>query len=194
MSSILENNFSSTRGSMNPSIQPGDIILVHSGSSFIARGITLFMKRYIRKHNYTCKPYHHAATVIQDGERIMIAEANQDGYEIHTPSEAYSNYDWQNRIDVFRPVIGYTGYEKQLISNHAKKYSFEVTRYDFMNFIWWVYYFITGLWIGKNNDRLYCSEAAAELANRVRIGTFVNPQRTNPVDIAVNGNYRLLTT
>lgn len=163
-------------------LTPGDIILVYNGRSFVARGITYFMKRYIRKHGYKYKPYHHAATVIRDEGKLKIAEANAAGWQIGDKLPKH--------YDVFTPIVPFTDVEQQLISECAKQYSYKVTRYDFINFIWWMWYFTFGNWIGRDNERLYCSEGAAELGN-TRHGMFKNPQRTNPVDIATNQNYRM---
>lgn len=168
-------------------LQEGDTILVRDGKTFVPKGIIMFMRRYKRQNNIIdCPDYHHAGTIIEVDGVLHVAEANIKGYQIQPLLQAYSLNTWNNRIDIFRPNVPYTDAEKKAISIDAINYSLIITRYDFLNFIWWMYFLYTGLWIGKDNDRLYCSEAASELINRRRPRTFKSSQRTNPVDIAIN--------
>lgn len=168
-------------------LQEGDTVLVRDGKTFVPKGIIMFMRRYKRQNNIIdCPDYHHAGTIIKHNGILMIAEANKPGYEIRPLLEAYSNDTWNSRIDIYRPKVSFSPSEQRNISLDAINYSLIITRYDFLNFIWWLYFLYTGLWIGKDNDRLYCSEAASELINRRRPGTFKSSQRTNPVDIAIN--------
>lgn len=173
-------------------MKTGDVIVVHSGKSIVPKAIASIMRKYIKKNKYNCKPYHHAGTIVKLDGYFYVAEANKPGFQITRIDDAYNSKSWAERIDIRTPIKPYSDQEQYRLTQAALNYSMKVTRYDYMNFIWWLYYFITGLWIGKNNNRLYCSEAVAELANKIRPGTFKNPQRTNPVDVAVNENYKLL--
>ena len=173
-------------------MKTGDIILVHSGKSFVPKFIAAIMRKYIKRNNLDSKPYHHGGTIVKIDGYFHVAEANKDGFQITRIDDAYSTEAWLKRIDIKTPIVPYTELEQHKLTQSALSYSMKVTRYDYMNFIWWLYYFLTGLWIGKNNNRLYCSEAVAELANKIRPNTFRNPQRTNPVDLAVNINYKKL--
>jgi len=171
-------------------LKPGDIILVRDGRRFIPKGIILFMRRYKRQHNINCLDYYHAGTIIEIEGVLHVAEANKPGYQIQPLLTAYSQETWNNRIDIFRPHIEYSASEVKQLTRAAINYSLIVTRYDNMNLVWWLWFLYTGLWIGKDNDRLYCSEAAAEIANIPRPRMFANPQRTNPVDIAIHTGLR----
>jgi len=55
---------------------PGDIILVHDGSSFIARAIAVAMKIYAEELNVH-PPYnfHHAGTILDVWSKMKVGEA-----------------------------------------------------------------------------------------------------------------------
>jgi len=178
-------------------LQVGDIILVRDGRSLIARGITWWMKIYKREKGINLPAtYHHAGTVIMDEGVLKIAEAEAKGYQIRPLNKAYNGKDWNNRIDVIRPDVPYNDQDKRWLSEKAKDYNQEITRYDFLNFIFQIVLIKTGRWIGpvgkRAENRLYCSEAAATIANYVRPGTFINPAATNPMDIATNRHYHFI--
>jgi len=178
-------------------LQVGDIILVRDGKSFIARGITWWMKIYKKNQRIMMlATYHHAGTVISDEGVLKIAEAVGKGYQINSIEGAYSTQAWKKRIDVIRPDIPYTEKDKKWLSSKAKEYNQEITRYDFLNFFFQIWLIKTGKWIGprgkKAENRLYCSEAVATIANYVRPCTFVNPAATNPMDVATNHNYHFV--
>ena len=178
-------------------MKPGDVILVRDGTSFISRGITLFMKVYKRKRNITlAKTYSHAGTIIDLWGTNYIAEANAKGYQIQKVTEAYSEKDWLNRIDIITPIVPYSEQEWKDISKYAVEYSIKINRYDFLNFIFQLWLIYTGKWIGprgkKAENRFYCSEVVANLANKIRSGTFESPESTNPVDVAINPTYKFI--
>ena len=176
-------------------LKPGDIILVKDGKSFIAKAIMLSLKIYKRKHGITIKDnFHHAGTIVDLWGVLHVAEANQPGYQIQKLDVAYSEKDWKNRIVAYTPVIPYTPEEQKEINKLAVGYSTPVNRYDFLNFYFQLKLIFSGKWEGttgpKAEKRFYCSEAVATIANKVRPDTFENPAATNPVDIAINPNFK----
>lgn len=115
---------------------PGDIILVRDGHSFVSRGIMFFMRIYKRKKGINLKAnYHHAGTIVQSWGVLKVAEAVGKGFKVHRLEEAYSEKEWNERIDVITPDIEYTSEEQQLVSKTAEEYSLKINRYDFMNFL-----------------------------------------------------------
>ena len=176
-------------------IETGDVLMIKDGKSLIAKGIMYFMRLYKKRKNITNIPenYHHVARVIDLWGMPHIAEANQPGFQIQKPNDAYSDYDWLHRIDIYRPIKPYTEEEKRLLSKQAVYYSTKVNRYDFMNFIYQVKLILTGIWSGPTGDkatkRFYCSEAAATLENDIRPNSFKLPAAVNPVDVVASGLY-----
>lgn len=179
-------------------IKVGDILCVRNGKSFIARAITYFMKIYKRKRGISkdFPNYHHSAIVIDVWGVMYIAESVSKGFKIHKFDEAYSEKSWKERIDIITPVTPYTEIEAEMLCKIAVTYSFNITRYDFFNFIWQILLILFGRWMGpkgkKAENRLYCSEAVATIINYVRPDTFRNPSATNPIDVATSKSYRFL--
>jgi hypothetical protein len=176
-------------------MKAGDIILVHSGKSFISRSIAFFMRKYQQQVGVTAKyDYHHCGTIIDVWGKLHIAEANVKGYQIQTLDEAYTVEQYEENIEVKTPLVPYTQDEQDAISRLAVHYSMDITRYQVSNFLLWIIKMKTNLWIGrkgkKAEQRLYCSEAVATLANYVRPGTFDHPEMINPIDVDINPNYK----
>lgn len=176
----------------------GDVLLVYDGSSFVAKGIQFFMRKYRRKKKIiTLKNYHHSANVIEIWGYLHIAEAIGKGYAVNKPLKAYSLNSWKTRVHILTPIKPYKESEKRELSEAATGYSLKLTRYDYFNFLFQIWLIMTGKWIGpkgkKAENRFYCSEATATLANIIRPGTFKLPAATNPIDVAINEHYRLRT-
>ncbi len=182
----------------NTPVQVGDIICVRDGKSFVPRGIQWFMKVYKKKKKLDpdIPLYHHNGIIIEVWGKFFIAEAVKEGFKIHSMDEAYSEATWENRIDIIRPNMPLSSYEKEILCRIATKFNMKITRYDFLNFFFQIWLIYTGKWIGprgeKAENRVYCSEAVATIYNYVRAGCFENPAATNPIDVAINPNFHLV--
>lgn len=175
-------------------MKAGDIILVHSGKSILAKGITYYMRRYLEKMNIDTEgmPYvpHHAGTIVDVWGELHVAEAVGRGYVVQPLLKAYSEKEWDERVEVRTPRIAYTKQQQEQISKLAVRYSLSGVPYDVFNFVFQIIYIKTGKWIGpkgkKAENKFYCSEVTATLAETIQPGTFKNPAATNPVDIYLN--------
>jgi len=177
-------------------LEIGDILGVHSGKSFIARGITSEMKHFCKKFNIPYKKiYHHNARVVDLWGKIWICEANKPGVQTLRPLEAYGKEDWENRIDIFKPIIPYTEKQKRLISEYSVNFSNKQTRYDFFNFVFHMIYNRTGVWVGpkgkRAENRMHCSELVATVENYIDPLAFDNPAGANPMVVVTNKKFRL---
>ena len=180
-------------------LQVGDILGVRDGKSFVARGISYYMRKFCKKHNILYKKiYHHNARVVDIWGELFICEANAKGVQTQKPLEAYSQKDWDNRIDIFRPIIPYTEAEKRNISKLSVNYSNKQTRYDFLNQIYHIIYIKTGKWIGpkgkKAEYRMYCSELIATVEDYIRQITFKENFDTNKMMVVNNNKLTLIKT
>lgn len=178
-------------------LQEGDILLVYGGRSLLARSIIAFMIIYKRKLGLiTRKNYHHAATIVKVNDELRVGEAVAKGYQVVPLLHAYTPDEWVNRVDIIRSVPEYSRSERKLSSMLAVDYSLEITRYDIFALLYQIKKVIKGYWSGPEGlqaeNRFYCSEAAATIANKVRPGTFDDPAATNPIDIAINKNFRYI--
>lgn len=179
-------------------MKAGDIILVHSGKSILARGITYYMKLYLKSLGYDPSEFayipHHAGTIIDVWGELHVAEAVGRGYVVQPLLKAYTPDEWDTRVEVIEPVIPYTKDQQEQISKLAIKYSLSGVPYDYFNFLFQIALIKTGKWLGpkgkKAENRFYCSEIAATLAEKIQPGTFSNPAATNPVDILLNEKFR----
>lgn len=180
-------------------LQPGDILAVRDGKSFVARGITYYMIKYCKKYNIPYKKiYHHNARVVDIWGENYICEANAKGVQTQKPLVAYTQKDWDTRIDLFRPIIPYTETEKKNISKLSVNFSNIQTRYDFLNLFYNIIYIKTGKWIGpkgkKAEYRMYCSELIATVEDYIRPLTFEEPFATNPMMVVTNSTLTLINT
>lgn len=173
----------------------GDTLSVYGGRSFLARGITMTMKLYVKrlKIDIDPVPHHSAKIVLHDGE-MCVAESLENGPVVRPLLKAYTEKEWKNRIIVHTPKIPFSEQELKIINEKAEDLALEGTPYDHVNFIFSFIKAFTGIWLGpKDKDaeyRFYCSEEAATLDNYARPGMHRNPAASNPVDIAINPNYR----
>lgn len=176
-------------------LKPGDTLSVYGGRSFLAKGITMTMKLYVKrlKIDIDPVPHHSAKIILHDGE-LCVAESLANGPVVLPLLKAYTKSEWRNRIIVHSPKVPFSQQEIEKISDKAETLALEGTPYDQANFIFSFIKAFTGLWLGpkgKNAEyRFYCSELAATLDNYVRSGMHRNPEASNPVDIAINKNYR----
>lgn len=178
-------------------MKPGDIILVHSGYSILAKTITAFMKEYLRENGIDPKtlPYipHHAGTIVDMWGELHVAESVGKGYVVRPLLVAYSETEWENRVKLFTPAVPYSKEEQEKISKQAVKLSLSGIPYDKWSLVFQVIKIKFKRWMGvkgkKAEKKFYCSEAVATLANYIRPGTFENPAAANPVDIYINKNF-----
>ena len=165
-------------------IKEGDIILVQGGS-WIARQIQKWMNIYRRKRGLDQrKLYNHVAVVVDLYGTLYVAEAVAKG--IHVIPNARKYVD-NNDVKLMEWVTPLSKLEGSVFSKEAIKYALEPHRYDFLNFWYQMKYILTGRWSGptfeKSKKRIYCSELAAIVMDKVR-GSFKG--RTwdkNPLDI-----------
>lgn len=183
--------------------KPGDIVLVR-GDRFISKAIRFFMERYRRKLKLPRrKLFNHAAMIIEVWGQLCVAEANEKGIEVTPFDRAYGNR--MNKIKVITPKKAYSKDEQVAISKVAASYAFDPTRYDFPTFVHQIKMItstkveggvITKKWIGpkgeKAEKRLYCTEAVATWANKVRPDTFNEPWTVNPLDVDLNKYYKVI--
>ncbi len=181
----------------------GDIIL-YRGDRFLSKAIRFFMERYRRKLKLPKrKLFNHAAMIIEVWDKLYVAEANKDGIEVNPFEKAYGRK--LKKIKVISPKKAYTKFEKKQISKIASTYAFNPTRYDFFNFLFQIKMVmstsvkddtVTKKWSGpkgkKAENRLYCTEAVATWANKVRPNTFSEPWTVNPLDVDLNKYYKVV--
>jgi hypothetical protein len=177
-------------------VKAGDILCVKPGHGFVSKGIGWWMKLY-KKKNFIkiSEVYSHNARIVDIWGELYVCEANAKGIQTQPLSVAYTEKEWENRINVLVPEIPYNEEELRLINKLSVNYSLVVTRYDYFNFIFHLIQIITGWWIGptgaKAEKKLYCSEFVAHVENLVRPDTFRNDSSVNPIDVAINSNFFL---
>ena len=154
------------------------------------------MKIYARKKGVSV-PYnfsHGGTNDIYDGD-TLIGEAIARGYHIVPSMQAYPQAEWDNNIFVMTPDPPYSDEEKNRAKRTMEELAFTITRYEFLNFFWWIFKIIStnGLWIGPTslkNKRAYCFETVAVIANAARQGSFPEDYATCGVDIYASGHYK----
>ena len=181
-------------------LKPGDIIL-YKGSRWLSRAIRYFMNKYRKKLGLPNRElFSHAAMVISIWGKLYVAEAIGNGITIRPYDVTYANK--KNKIKILTPKKAYTKKEQDNISTIAVAYALEPTRYDFFNFLFQIDMirkqtkYSDKKWAGpvgkKAEKRLYCTEAVATWANKVRPNTFDKPWTVNPVDVDINKYYKVL--
>ena len=172
-------------------LKVGDIVLV-SGTSFLAKGIQLFMNIYRRKLDLPQrKLYNHVAVVVDLYGELYVAEAVGKGVQVIPNAEHYVLSQDCKVLTWFDPL---TPKEQTMFSREAIKYSLQLHRYDVLNFFYQMKYIFTGKWRGptgnKAERRVYCSELAAILMDKIR-GSFNGVTwDKNPLDIELSRDLR----
>lgn len=184
----------------------GDILLVHSGKSFLAKGITMFMKMYLKRKGIdpSTMPFipHHAATIIDVWGKKHVGEAIDKGYVVRSLLKSYTEKEWRERVVILTPITPYTREQQKKISETAITYSLDGTPYDVWNFIYQMImigtttkWFGKGIWLGPKGEeaeaKFYCSEVTANLAHEVDPKVFPHPESINPVDIYFSPYFRI---
>ena len=165
----------------------GDIILTNN-TSFIARAIRLFMRRYAKKLGvHVDKFYNHAAICVEYEGKKLIAESMIKGVQIKQTPEEFLEHNPNHLILTWIDPLSEK--EQELVSDIAINYSLMITRYDFANFIQQIRLINSGIWYGKTGEdaskRLYCSELVAICMDAVR-GVFPHWWSKNPLDIQLS--------
>jgi hypothetical protein len=176
---------------------PGDIGLVKS-NTFLSKGIRFFENLY-RKNIKKLPPiklYSHCFTVVDIWGELYVAEALIKGLAVRPLDEVFKDYTNFSDTIILTPKKKYSAVEQDKISKEAVLSSLKITRYDFIGIVNQAILTTTGKWIGpgdgsKAERRLYCAEAVATWANKVRPKTFDRPAQTNPVDVEINKYYTL---
>jgi len=180
-------------------LSAGDIIL-YRGTGWLSRAIRFFMNKYRKRLGLDERIlYNHAAMIIDYDNDLYVAEANEKGIEIASFKRTYFNRT--GNIKIITPKKAYTVSEKEIVSKAAISNAFQPTRYDFFNF-WFQIKMIRKTtkegykdWDGPTGEeatnRLYCTEAVATWANKVRPNTFDKPWSINPLDIDLNNYYKV---
>jgi len=161
--------------------QVGDVILV-KGSSWLARAIQYFMKKYRRSRNLPNVDVitNHAALIVELWGVLVVVEAGAHGVAVK-----YSIYEYLQKHRVKIKRINKSIHPQ--FSKIASSYFVSPHRYDFLNFIHQIVLIITGYWIGpkkyKATNRLYCSEYVALVLDEC-YGIYNNQTwDKNPLDI-----------
>lgn len=174
--------------------QVGDIILVHGGS-FLAKGIQFFMNIYRSKQDLAKrKLYNHVAVVIDLYGQKYIAEAVAKGVQVIPDADKYVA---TRDCTVLTWVNPLTAKEKAELSREAAKYALEIHRYDVLNFPYQIKYIMTGKWRGPTGDkaerRIYCSELAAIVMDKIRGSFDGQTWDKNPLDIELSPDLKVLS-
>lgn len=177
-------------------LRPGDIIL-YGNHTFVSKCIQFFMK-ILRKKKGLPVPKgiiaSHAGTLINMWGQLYIAEALENGIVVRPFVEAYKNK--MDKVKILSPKKAYSIPEQERISKVAAEDSLKPHRYDFFGLWFQLKLVLTGKWTGPTGDkadrRLYCTEAVANWANRVRPNTFSNEESVGPFDIEFNKYYQVI--
>lgn len=181
-------------------LKAGDIIL-YKGNSVLSKSIRFFMEQYRKKLGLEKRVlFNHAAMVVEVWGRLYVAEANAEGITISPYEDTYAKK--LDKIKILSPKKAYSKAEKELVSKTASAYCFDPTRYDFLNFLFQIDMIRKQTknsgkeWAGptgsKAEKRLYCTEAVATWANKVRPDTFAEPWTVNPLDVDLNKYYKVI--
>lgn len=177
----------------------GDIGLI-KGNGLLAWLIRKWLRIYSKKLGVKSYPiYNHAFMFVELWGMMCVAEALGRGVTIRPFKDAY--YERDKDICLLSVKEERTAKEKNDLSKYICSFSFNPTRYDFVNFLYQMKMIIKttrikrGKWSGKSGDeakiRLYCSEAVAWWTNFDR-KIFDNSASVNPFDIYINKGLKIL--
>jgi len=181
-------------------IQCGDVIAVHSGKSFLAKGICTHMRLWLRANGYDLDQFphiiHHIGRIVDVWGYMHIAEAVKDGVVVQPMLEGYTVKEWKERIIVLRRKTGYSDEQLKALSREMQRLAMEGTPYEFGNFWRHIVYFLNAKrkWYGggKSDEAFYCSELGAYGENFVYPGSFAHPERTNPMEVFLFEGYEIV--
>lgn len=176
----------------------GDIVLVYIKTP-IAKLIEWVMKLDRKRRGIPVPNGHvanHAGMLVYLWGELYIAQAMEKGVEIKPFINEFKGKF--NRVKVLSPKKPYSNAEQDKISRVAIQSALDPTRYDFFGLWYGLKYILSNKkkWDGPRGDkalsRMYCTEAIATWANKVRPRTFDIQEATNPLDIELNRYYKVI--
>lgn len=180
-------------------LKPGDIGLF-KGKAWVSKQIMKAMNIYRKKKGLPKRElYSHAFMVVNVWNKIYVAEAQANGIVVKPFDETYAKN--MDRVKMLTPIKPYTAAEQKKVSKIAVDNSLTPTRYDYFGLLWQLKMVLSPLtrkkkkdWDGPTGDkatkRMYCTEAVATWANKVRENTFDMQYSINPLDVDLNPNYK----
>ena len=160
-------------------------IVLHRTKGFLPWGIRLFMGIYGKK-----KPKHNHAEILvwHDGELKSLG-AIKGGARIRPVKHSLKKV---TDYAVFVPNERFTEEERILLEQVAEwTYVYNYVPYQVTNFVSWIGYIFKGKWIGKDSPkRQYCYELVARVTNKIRPGSFPDPERTDIFQFYNHVDYR----
>ena len=173
----------------NPSLS-GSIVLV-KGTHFLSKQIMMHMwilaKMTGRKPLY----YSHAETLIWDHQynQLLTVGARESGTECSLTDDYYQDQE----ILILKPKKLLTYGETCDLCAYYKQV--DKSKYQTGNFLSWITFLKTGIWLSKKGDnRVYCYELAARFSNA--IGRWPEGKSLDMVsiyDLYENENYEIYT-
>jgi hypothetical protein len=176
---------------------PGNIVMTGS-KKFLSKAIQFFMKISRTKKglpNPKGLISSHSAMIVDMWGQPYVAEALAKGIVVSSFADAYG--EKLDKIKILAPKKAYSKDEKEKVSKAAISDSLIPHRYDYFGLLYQIKYVLSnGTWVGPKGDkaekRLYCTEAVATWANRVRPNTFSQEEASNPIDIEFNKFYKVV--
>ena len=166
----------------------GSIVLV-KGTHFLSKQIMMHMwilaKMTGRKPLY----YSHAETLIWDHQynQLLTVGARESGTECSLTDDYYQDQE----ILILKPKKLLTYGETCDLCAYYKQV--DKSKYQTGNFLSWITYLKTGIWLSKKGDnRVYCYELSARFSNA--IGRWPEGKSLDMVsiyDLAENQNYEI---
>lgn len=140
-------------------------IVLERGTTFLAKQIVMHMFIYAIQRFRKPLKYSHAETLLWDEEnQILVTSGARQHNSRAIKLEDY--YNDGNDIMILKPIIELSDRE---IRKQWEYYNIiKDNKYQVSNFISWLFYIRTLIWIGEMGDkRTYCYELAARYANIV---------------------------
>jgi len=103
----------------------------------------------------------HATTLVWIADKLYVCESIDGGFRVHSFTACY-DLDTDNYI-IVRNIDGYTDEQKKAITQYVLELSAVSITYNFLNFIQWIVYVLSGFISKKHRINLF----------------FKNPKRIN---------------
>ena len=173
----------------NPALS-GSIVLV-KGTHFLSKQIMMHMYLYAKMTGRKPLKYSHAETLIWDYQynQLLTVGARESGTECSLTDDYYQDQE----ILILKPKKLLTYGETCDLCAYYKQV--DKSKYQTGNFLSWITYLKTGIWLSKKGDnRVYCYELAARFSNA--IGRWPEGKSLDMVsiyDLYENENYETYT-
>ena len=173
----------------NPALS-GSIVLV-KGTHFLSKQIMMHMYLYAKMTGRKPLKYSHAETLIWDYQynQLLTVGARESGTECSLTDDYYQDQE----ILILKPKKLLTYGETCDLCAYYKQV--DKSKYQTGNFLSWITYLKTGIWLSKKGDnRVYCYELAARFSNA--IGRWPEGKSLDMVsiyDLYENENYEIHT-